>query len=83
MKLQSSFGVIPNVHAKGDMAKIVVDMLLRERKEAANDDLYQSTAPEIDTLIILDRDVDYVTPLVTPVTCEALLDLQYSIKQSK
>jgi hypothetical protein len=30
--------------------------------------------PAVDTLLMLDRDVDLVTPLVTPLTYEGLLD---------
>ncbi len=30
--------------------------------------------PEIDTLLLIDRDVDLVTPMVTPLTYEALID---------
>ena len=37
----------------------------------------------IDTLIILDRTVDLVTPLSTPLNYEALIDEIYGIKYSK
>ena len=34
----------------------------------------QPHAPEIDTLLLLDREVDLVTPLITPLTYEGLID---------
>jgi hypothetical protein len=155
LKLQSVYGLIPNVKAKGKLAKGVVDMLLRLQREedgildgtgasnsggggggrgkggggggggggagargedidgaifyvgpkgvsqgagaaaagaagiappgASSSSSSASSAPssssapampiksEIDTLILLDRAVDLVTPLATPLTMEALL----------
>ncbi len=56
----------------GGHTQSVVSLLSRfleeERSELSTDD------PEIDTLILLDRAVDMVTPLVLPLTYEALVD---------
>lgn len=72
-KLQSTFGVIPNVRAKGKAATNVADILSRMQQEqpivSANTGM-----PEIDTLILLDRHVDMVTPMCSQLTYEGLLD---------
>lgn len=46
-------------------------MILRMRKEtAAEENSLSPITPEIDTLILLDRDVDMVTPMMTMLTYE-------------
>ena len=52
-------------------------MILRFRSEEESD--LSVAEPEIDTLILLDRGVDLVTPLVLPLTYEALVDHIMSI----
>jgi len=54
MKLQALFGVIPKIHGKGTCARMVTDMIVRMRKEVADENL---VAPEIDSLVIIDRNV--------------------------
>ncbi|OQR90268.1 vacuolar protein sorting-associated protein 33A [Achlya hypogyna] len=74
-KLQILFGLIPQIKYKGAMAKVAVDMVAHMQKKQKSDGvLLGSTEPEIDTLIVLDRTVDLVTPLCTPFTYEGLLD---------
>nr|ATG70713.1 ATVPS33 vacuolar protein sorting 33 [Juniperus flaccida] len=72
-KLQSAFGVIPNVRVKGKAATTVADILSRMQLEQP---VVSSNAgiPEIDTLILLDRHVDMVTPMCSQLTYEGLLD---------
>eukprot|EP01104_Vermistella_antarctica_P001525 TRINITY_DN1158_c0_g1_i1.p1 TRINITY_DN1158_c0_g1~~TRINITY_DN1158_c0_g1_i1.p1 ORF type:complete len:617 (-),score=161.35 TRINITY_DN1158_c0_g1_i1:116-1966(-) len=77
MKLQSIFGVIPNVKGKGTMSARVKDMLFRMRKEMTNDE--PCVTPEIDTLILIDREVDMVTPMCTQLTYEGLIDETFGI----
>eukprot|EP01116_Phalansterium_solitarium_P008766 TRINITY_DN22737_c0_g1_i1.p1 TRINITY_DN22737_c0_g1~~TRINITY_DN22737_c0_g1_i1.p1 ORF type:complete len:656 (-),score=304.25 TRINITY_DN22737_c0_g1_i1:111-2078(-) len=107
LRLQQLFGIIPRLKAKGSCSKLVVDMLLRMRKEASMppDDppsgaqapggvdmasvpgvgaslggtAQQPTTPEIDQLILIDRDVDLVTPLLTQLTYEGLIDEVFGI----
>ena len=52
-------------------------MLLRMRKEMGNDEL--TNTPEIDHLILIDRDVDMVTPMCTQLTYEGLIDETFGI----
>eukprot|EP01095_Lingulamoeba_sp_RSL-Kostka_P003505 TRINITY_DN1447_c1_g1_i1.p1 TRINITY_DN1447_c1_g1~~TRINITY_DN1447_c1_g1_i1.p1 ORF type:complete len:624 (+),score=182.50 TRINITY_DN1447_c1_g1_i1:123-1994(+) len=72
MKIQSVFGLIGNIKGKGKMARSVADMLLRMRKEMGTEDT--EIAPEIDTLILIDRTVDLITPMCTQLTYEGLID---------
>jgi hypothetical protein len=71
-KLQSLFGVFPRVMGKGTAAKLVGDMLLRMRNETAAEEA--PITPEFDTCILIDREVDIVTPLCTQLTYSGLID---------
>nr|CCA19363.1 vacuolar protein sortingassociated protein 33A putat [Albugo laibachii Nc14] len=75
IKLQTIFGIIPNIKYKGAISKIVYDQVAqfkREQEIAGNP--VGILDPEIETLILIDRTVDLVTPLTTPMTYEGLLD---------
>lgn len=78
MKLQSIFGVIGNIKGKGNSARLVADMMLRMRRELDTDE--EAKVPEIDTLILIDREVDMVTPMCTQLTYEGLIDEFFHIK---
>ncbi|RID47122.1 hypothetical protein BRARA_I03744 [Brassica rapa] len=72
-ELEFSFGVIPKVRAKGKGSVRVADILNRMQVEEpvnTND----VGRPEVDTLILLDREVDMVTPMCTQLTYEGLLN---------
>ncbi|XP_047330003.1 vacuolar protein-sorting-associated protein 33 homolog [Impatiens glandulifera] len=72
-KLEFSFGLIPNVRAKGKASVRVADILNRMQAE---DPVNSSDMgmPEINTLILIDREVDMVTPMCSQLTYEGLLD---------
>ncbi|KAK1283991.1 hypothetical protein QJS10_CPA09g01806 [Acorus calamus] len=72
-KLEFIFGLIPNVRAKGKASTRVSDLLNHMQAE---DPVNSSDlgVPEINTLILLDREVDMVTPMCTQLTYEGLLD---------
>ncbi|KAK9672791.1 hypothetical protein RND81_12G125100 [Saponaria officinalis] len=71
-KLESSFVVIPNVRAKGKASICVSELLDKMQLE---DPINSSdVVPEISTLILLDREVDMVTPMCCQLTYEGLLD---------
>uniref|UniRef100_A0A1D1ZIJ7 Vacuolar protein sorting-associated protein 33 n=1 Tax=Anthurium amnicola TaxID=1678845 RepID=A0A1D1ZIJ7_9ARAE len=72
-KLEFSFGVIPNLKAKGKSAAKVVDILNRMQVEEPVDTSHIGV-PEINTLILLDREVDMFTPMCLPLTYEGILD---------
>uniref|UniRef100_A0A166DRE2 Uncharacterized protein n=1 Tax=Daucus carota subsp. sativus TaxID=79200 RepID=A0A166DRE2_DAUCS len=72
-KLEFSFGLIPNVRAKGKSSVRVADILGRMQvEEPVNTS--DMVVPEINTLILIDREVDMVTPMCTQLTYEGLLD---------
>ncbi|CAO3660555.1 unnamed protein product [Rhizopus microsporus] len=88
MRLQSIYGLFPRIMGKGDAARQLADMLLRMRKEHAVTDQVSTKAPSllntvsnhIDQFIIIDRNVDLVTPLCTQLTYEGLIDETMGIK---
>ncbi|XP_073041439.1 vacuolar protein-sorting-associated protein 33 homolog isoform X2 [Primulina eburnea] len=71
--MEFSFGVIPNVRAKGKASTRVADILNRMQAEEPVD-TSDAGIPEINTLILLDREVDMVTPMCSQLTYEGLLD---------
>lgn len=75
VKLQTIFGMIPNVKYKGTMSKIVWEMMAHfKREQDVGGNPMSVLDPEIDTLIIMDRTVDLITPMCMPLTYEGLLD---------
>ncbi|KYQ89536.1 Sec1-like family protein [Tieghemostelium lacteum] len=82
MRLQSYFGYIPVIKGKGHCSKIVLDQLVRMRKEVTQDDNSISPSSEIDSLILIDREVDLITPLCTPLVYEGLINEYFPIKNN-
>ncbi|KAL0589806.1 hypothetical protein ABG067_002031 [Albugo candida] len=75
IKLQTIFGMIPNIKYKGSISKIVYDQVAQfKREQEIVGNPVGILDPEIETLILIDRTVDLVTPLTTPMTYEGLLD---------
>ncbi|KAI3896629.1 hypothetical protein MKX03_036089 [Papaver bracteatum] len=70
-KLEYSFGVIPNVMAKGKASARIAEILTRMQVEEEPSDV---GIPEINTLILLDREVDMVTPMCFQLTYEGVMD---------
>lgn len=80
LKLQTSrFGAIPHIRGKGSNAAKVVQLLQRMQTEVGHD-FITDIPSEVDTLLILDRSVDLVTPLMTQLTYEGLIDELYGIE---
>ncbi|KAI8827289.1 Sec1-like protein [Fimicolochytrium jonesii] len=88
MKLQTMFGIIPRICGKGQQARALADLLLRMRHELvanASDALQGHIFParsEINSLVIIDRSVDFVTPLCTQLTYEGLVDEVIGIRST-
>ncbi|CAL5018239.1 unnamed protein product [Urochloa decumbens] len=68
-----AFGVIPNVRAKGVASTKAAELLnnMQQEDPVNMDDM---GIPEINTVILLDREVDMVTPMCSQLTYEGLLD---------
>ncbi|KAK1627348.1 hypothetical protein QYE76_001663 [Lolium multiflorum] len=72
-KLEFAFGVIPNIRAKGVASTKATELLNNmQLEDPVNMD--NMGMAEIDTLILLDREVDMVTPMCSQLTYEGLLD---------
>jgi vacuolar protein sorting-associated protein 33A len=80
MKLQALFGIIPRIQGVGKAAELVKDMLLRMRREMGGDE--PTVLPEIDSLVLIDRQVDMATPMPTQLTYEGLVDEVFGIHNS-
>ena len=83
MALQQRHGLFPRIVGKGDNARKLAQLLLRGRKEldveggfgsfdGSGRGLMPSTA--MDSLIVIDRDIDFATVLLTQLTYEGLID---------
>lgn len=92
MRLQAMFGVIPTIYGKGDYAKQVCDILVKMRQEVLSDAAAAAAVasgadsiddadpvPEIGQLVIIDREVDMISPLLLPMTYEAMIDNVFGI----
>jgi hypothetical protein len=75
IKLQTIFGMIPNIKYKGSMSKVIWEMMAQfKREHDVRGNRFGVLDPEIDTLVLIDRNVDLITPMCTPLTYEGLLD---------
>lgn len=80
MKLQTLYGVIPSIKAVGNSSKKISDMLMRMRREVGPDE--NAVASEIESIILVDRETDLVTPLCMQLTYEGLIDEYFGIFNS-
>jgi len=61
----------------------VIEMMLRMRREMSGSASEPHIMPQIDNLLIIDRTVDPLTPLLTQLTYEGLIDELFGINNSK
>lgn len=91
MLLQKSTGLFPRLLGKGDNAKKLADLLLRMRSE---EDINASSTSSvsafgatpssvIENVIIIDREVDFPTTLLTQLTYEGLIDEIFGIHHNQ
>ncbi|KAI9851751.1 MAG: hypothetical protein M1838_002828 [Thelocarpon superellum] len=92
MLMQQRHGLFPRITGKGDHARRLADLLLRMRSEVAAGEEVSSTggaigglAPSatIDNLLIIDREVDFATVLLTQLTYEGLVDELMHIRNNQ
>ena len=83
MKLQKLYGCISVLHAKGSRANTVLELLMKHKAkaDAAGQSIGNGRLPQIDTCLVIDRDVDLITPMLSPLTYEALIDEFMGINQ--
>jgi hypothetical protein len=90
MLIQQKHGLFPRMTGKGDNAKRLADLLVRMRQEVvAGEDSLESTklgltpSTTIESLIVIDREVDYATPLLTQLTYEGLIDEVIGVRHNQ
>lgn len=80
IKLQFLFGIIPNIQGKGEQSQFIAELLFRMRREMASEE--PLIVSEIDRLILIDRECDLVTPNVSQLTYEGMIDEVFGINNS-
>ncbi|XP_026313158.1 vacuolar protein sorting-associated protein 33A isoform X1 [Piliocolobus tephrosceles] len=80
MTLQALYGTIPQIFGKGECSRQVANMMIRMKREFTGSQ--NSIFPVFDNLLLLDRNVDLLTPLATQLTYEGLIDEIYGIQNS-
>lgn len=90
MSIQQRHGLFPRIIGKGDNAKRVAELLERMRQELlAGEDASEASklgltpSTTTESVIIVDREVDLVTPLLTQLTYEGLIDEMFGIQNSQ
>ena len=89
MLIQQKYGLFPRIIGKGDNARRLMELLLRMRTELAAEESFGTSklgmlpSATIESLIIIDRDIDMATPLLTQLTYEGLIDEMFGIKNNQ
>lgn len=92
MLQQQKYGLFPRIIGKGDNGKRLADLLIRMRTEVTAGESSNNTGPSflglapsstIDSLIIIDREVDFPTVLLTQLTYEGLIDEVFNISANQ
>lgn len=90
MGIQQKHGLFPRIIGKGDNAKRVAELLARMRQELlAGEDVNETDkigltpSTTTESIIIIDREVDFVTPLLTQLTYEGLIDEVFGVQNSQ
>mmetsp|Transcript_18874 Transcript_18874/g.31201 ORF Transcript_18874/g.31201 Transcript_18874/m.31201 type:complete len:660 (-) Transcript_18874:838-2817(-) len=76
LKIQDVVGTIPRVQALGPLAEAVVKkmMTMRLEEHLAGQSTGEVPAENVAAMMVIDRKVDMLTPMLTPLTYEGLLD---------
>ena len=77
-RIQEILGVIPEVYGKGIAARKVFEIMEKKKKEAFG--TKYPTLPTFDSMVLIDRSVDLISPLPTQYTYEGLLDEMIGIE---
>lgn len=81
INIQEWFGQIPNVHLHGSCAKGVFELANRYNENSSNPIKSDANLNDykIGHLLLLDRNIDLVTPFCSPLTYEGLMDESFTI----
>jgi hypothetical protein len=89
MLLQQKHGLFPRITGKGDNAKRLTDLLIRMRTElgagegGSGSTIELAPSQSIESLIIIDREIDFPTVLMTQLTYEGLLDEIFTVDSNQ
>lgn len=81
--MQRLYGKIPRVTGRGPAASKVWDLMQRLSREEEDTKMSNTQTPVIEHLLLLDRSVDLLSPLVTQLTYEGLIDELFGISNSE
>lgn len=81
--IQRLYGKIPKITGRGPAASKVWDLMQRLEREAEDTKTNNTQSPVIEHLLLLDRSLDLLSPLVTQLTYEGLIDEIFGINISK
>lgn len=83
--LQKLFGLFPRIIGKGDCAGRLADLLALQttQRTSADRESLLDVSEAFDSLIVIDRRVDMITPLLTQLTYEGLIDEVIRIRHSQ
>ncbi|RDX51187.1 Sec1-like protein [Lentinus brumalis] len=86
LTLEKLHGLFPRIIGKGDYAARLAHLLTRNTPQASSnapsDNHLNAPSETIDSLIVLDRRVDMITPFLTQLTYQGLIDEIIGIKNS-
>ncbi|KHJ30530.1 putative sec1 family protein [Erysiphe necator] len=90
MLIQQKYGLFPRIIGIGDNAKTLADLLARMRLELiAGEDIAESTklgltpSTSIEGLIVIDREIDLATPLLSQLTYKGMVDEVFGIQNNQ
>jgi vacuolar protein sorting-associated protein 33A len=82
MKIQALYGTIPTIKYVGTAGERISKMLLGMKKKLDQDGHSFRPDFQIGEIVIIDRAVDLISPLITQLTYEGLIDEFYGINNS-
>ncbi|CAG7853945.1 Vacuolar protein sorting-associated protein 33A Short=hVPS33A [Serendipita indica DSM 11827] len=77
LTLQRLYGLFPRIMGKGEHAERLAKLLMRlnaQQLPAPGVPTFQGLSEKLDSLVIIERRVDMVTPMLTQLTYEGLID---------
>jgi len=96
MTFQRAYGLFPRILGKGDAASVgykirpavdydqrLANLLTKHRRSGLPQFSDLEASDQIDSLVIIDRSTDWVTPMCTQLTYEGLIDEYIGIKNSQ
>lgn len=81
LQLEEIYGTFPIVHGRGDYAQKVWEMLARLKElQKVRPTVSKKKGPSITDVVIFDRQCDLVTPLLSQLTYEGILDDVFQVR---